>query len=138
MHGDHGARPSGEEASHFRGIDVARAIYVGEDRLRAAQQEGIRRRGDGVGGHDHFVAGADPEKDRGHLQSVGRGGDEQRGPVQHSLEQFLAASTEPAATARRRIEDFYDPGQFAARPYRSREGNVSVWFRLCHDRNKQE
>ena len=53
-------------------IEVERILAdIDEDRHRATQHEGVRRRYEGEGRHDHFVAALQVEQQCGHVQRRG-------------------------------------------------------------------
>ena len=126
VHRHYGAGAPRQYPRHLGGIEVPRCVDVREDGLRPPQHESVRGRGNGVGGDDHLVAGANPEQHGGHLESVRGGGDEQRGSPEEREEQFLAAPAETTTRCRRGCKRLEDPRDFGARQHRPGEGNVST------------
>ena len=69
VHGEHGLRPRRHRSGDAGDVDVERVrIDVDEDGAGAAQLDDVRRRRERVGGNDHLVARADPERQHRQVQ----------------------------------------------------------------------
>ena len=72
MDGEHGAGPARHRLrDELRSDEERFGIDVHEHRTCAAELDGVRGRGEGVGGDDHLVAGADAEREQ---REMDRGG----------------------------------------------------------------
>jgi hypothetical protein len=84
VHGHDGARPRGDRGGHGCRIEQERVrVDVDEHRPRATQLDGIRSRGEGVGGHDDLVPGPDLECEQRQVERGGAGRDHCRVPGSH-------------------------------------------------------
>jgi hypothetical protein len=111
-----GARGDGSLDPAF--VEVERVLAdVDENRDRAAQHEGIRRRDEGEGGHDDLVAAFEVEQDRGEVECGGAGRRQQRaGAAGAPFEPFVAAPGErPVALQMMALQSLLDTGLFLAR-----------------------
>jgi hypothetical protein len=100
---------------------------VDEHRHAAPQHEGIRRRDEGVRGHDHLIARLDVQQQRGHLQRRRAGmGEQGLGAAGLALQPGVALLGEGAVARQRPVE--VGPGdveQLLARHVRLVERNLS-------------
>jgi hypothetical protein len=119
-----GARGDGSLDPAF--VEVERVLAdVDENRDRAAQHEGIRRRDEGEGGHDDLVAAFEVEQDRGEVECGGAGRRQQRaGAAGAPFEPFVAAPGErPVALQMMALQSLLDTGLFLARDVGPIEGD---------------
>ena len=74
MDGEHGAGPRRHGLrDELRADEERLGIDVHEHRTCAAELDGVRGRGEGVGGDDHLVAGADAEREEREMDRGGSG-----------------------------------------------------------------
>jgi hypothetical protein len=64
--------------SIFSGSTFIVSVDIDEHRLQASECDDVRRRRKRVGGHEHFVAGLEAEREHGEMQRGGAGADGKR------------------------------------------------------------
>ena len=107
-------------------VEIERVLPdVDEHRDRAAQHERIRRRHEGEGRHDHFVAALDVEQQRRHVERRGAGMRQQRlGAAGSLLDPLMAAFRERAVAGKVGVAmRFGQIVEFLARRVRAVEWN---------------